>query len=339
MTRGSRSLKTSLALLSTCAVVAFGTAGCGDAVTRLEQQSKQWQERASDLQKQLDQADETFRKESEEWRRQTDQLGNHMVVAADQIHPLVIKELFRDNKTLGQLNEQLKATLEAASTTKDKRVVGNLRIKLHDYRGSGVVRGYLDGTYKAIIIKDLQSPPSDLGVKFDLASAKYDDFKKTLKANSSGLDEIISKIPAKEQLVPILPHLMLFPEAKQSWRFDNQTIASAFVQSRSDIDKEYGQAVSKAFDSFLKKGMYLRPPEPDHLFLDRLSLAPGHHEIRFTVDNASADFAVSVNLEEVLPDGTALPARSFDIDPTTTRRFTEPQTWVFWITYSSGAGK
>ena len=102
MTAGSRSLKTSLASLLTCAVVAFGTAGCGDAVTRLEQQSKHWQEQASDLQKQLDQANETFRKESEEWRRQTDQLGNHMKVAADQIHPLVIKELFRDYKTLGQ---------------------------------------------------------------------------------------------------------------------------------------------------------------------------------------------------------------------------------------------
>jgi hypothetical protein len=167
----------------------------------------------------------------------------------------------------------------------------------------------------------------------------YEDFKTNDTKNSNALTAINNRAPHDEELIPIKYELMHFPEAKEGWRHRNQRIASALMQSRRDIDNLYAKVVGEAYDSVTKSQAFLRPPDPSGWFLKHSLVGSGHHSIRFTINNASSDFAVTVALQEVFPDGKLGTARSLDFDSTTTPDSAKAKRFAFYVRYPASAGK
>ena len=341
--RPAHSAKTRLRLLAAGLLSLAGVSGCGflEAMKIAQGESAEWRKQAEAAQKQVKYITEVAQKQLEESRKQADKLGKQMVEAADTLDPGAFKSTFREIKDLRSLNQRLEAQLAAAMSAKDKVLTGNLRIRLAPgYSGSGVVRGCLDGTDELIFKSHIQARPHALDVKCNLAEARYEHLKEALKANPAALDGIFKSIPTHEQLFPIYPWLESSKEGRsEPWRFFNQKIASAYVQRRSEVDEDYRKAIDKAFATFLDEWAVLKPTEPGQWHLDRLSLTPGRHEIRLTVTDATPTFSATVVLEEILPDKQVVPARSIDLDATTTQTFSESQNFAFRVWSSDGTKK
>ena len=225
-----------------------------------EEQSEKWQKQAENLEKKLE-------TESQEWRKQTDQLGKQMVVATDKLDPVGIKELFRDYKELKLLNEQLEATLAAASAADGTSLAGisDLKIELLRPRGTAVLGAYIDEEKDPIFEVHLQSAPPSLNIQFDLANAMCEDFRRRVTANTSALDPILFSAPANEHGIPLRGAQIGNPEAGDVWHQNNQRIAFALMQSRRDIDNAYAKAVGAGLRFRNKIGSVPETSRPERL--------------------------------------------------------------------------
>jgi len=114
---------------------------------------------------------------------------------------------------------------------------------------------------------------------------------------------------------------------------NNRKLVKCF-KLRQSINKRYESLIGKAFDDFLETKQFLSKPPPNHWYLENQLQSAGKHRIRFSIENASPNFFVTVVLNEVSEDGTEVKnLRSFDIDHNSFPDFGTIPPLVVWVRY------
>ncbi len=121
--------------------------GCDPlGLKKLKDESAKWRKQSEDWQEKFDNAQTRLNDQSEEWQAKVDNLGKAMVVATDKLDPLNLKEIYRDNKDLNKIIEELKRKIAKAEAAEGDLLLGDRRIffEIIDVRGNAVVTATID---------------------------------------------------------------------------------------------------------------------------------------------------------------------------------------------------
>jgi hypothetical protein len=332
MLRTTAKLPAILATAATLAALTF--TGCGRPQS-IDVAGKAAKDEATKWQKKLDAANESveaYRKQSEDWQKQFDDLGKSMVEASDKIHPAVIKELFQSDHQIGGLNKDLQAKLDSARTSSAASLLNGSKLRLDILRlkGSAVLAVYVDHREFPIYRKQLQQPQPAVGITFNIAETIYQECVTKAEGSHSAKIRDALDHPSPTS-IDALSHLQR-PEAKEC------EIGGVFVSNRARIDSGYEKKFDEAFKRFVDHDALSRASEPNQLYLDWVLFGAGEHMIRLTADKPSPDFAVVATLKEIGNDGKELTIGSLELNSATTPDYSKVKPLVIWLTYK-GAGR
>jgi hypothetical protein len=295
--------------------------GCG-----WSSETEKWRRAAEDFKTQLetanttlDQTQKDLQEQSEKWQIQSKKLSAAMIDASSTLDPLEIRKIYRDNRDLTAVADQLEARIAAAKPEDGDLTLADtqLRFDVTGYKGRAVIRAYLDYESAPFLLSELAVPEPVLPLPFNIATGFYDELLKTnrVQASESANSFFALGNDAKDEIT-----------AKLADRH--------FSARRGEIDARYKNAVTSEFSAYLERGDRGTPQGvPKPVFLPRQSCTPGRHEIRIQLEPKTPDWEVRLTATEVAKEKNDKTIKYWQLNAKTTPLPSSVPTMVFWVRY------
>jgi hypothetical protein len=295
--------------------------GCG-----WSSETEKWRRTAEDLKSQLatantslDQSRKDFKEQSEKWQLQSQKLGAAMIKASTTLDPFEITKVYRDNRDLAAVANQLETKIASAVPEDGDLVLtdAQLRFDVTGYEGRSVIRAYLDYDNAPFLESELAVPEPVLPLRYDIATEFYDELLKADRADAS---------ESASSFFPLDNNAKGEIAAKHA--------DAHFSARRGEIDTRYKNAVTSGFSALLKRGGFGTPQKlPKPIYLAHQFATPGRHEIRIRLEPKTPDWEVQITATDVAKEKSEKIIKYWQLNANTTPLPSNIPSMVFWIKY------
>jgi hypothetical protein len=242
-----------------------------------------YEDQINALNKQLETANQTakeYQKVAEDYKNQWDKFGKQMVDASDKMDPLYLKELFRANKSLADLNEELRKRLASSAYGGILFLdTQQLVLRVHSFKGHVVTSAKIDPDepdVNPVFQEELRSTTPALSVSFTIG-------RDYLPEVAAYIRDLKGDFAQKLQ------------RASDASNPENQMKA---------VDERYARQVSTAFTNFLQNNAYESPASgvTSHWEIRDKLRRSGHHQIEVSVQNLDSGQPWDITFELVAVD-------------------------------------
>lgn len=288
----------------TIVILAFTLAistGCGES-KKWREQSDQWRQKFDDTNKQL-----------QALQKQWDVFGKQMVVAADSIDPLLLKELFRRYSKVEETNAELTKLLQSRASGGVLFLdTEQLRLRFTRFKGDIIVSawaGTAEEKGNRIAHVQLTSTDPSLPIEYNVAGLLFDESLAGLREMPAFAQDLRAKLAVQ-----------------------------IFGQRRAEIDGRYRERVTTAFKTFLRTNAY-ETPEVDkrEWNLRDILRRGGYHEIHISVEPVREDqpWELTATLTKVATTGEEQ-LKTFQFSPKMPEQARKHDFFTLWVKYPEG---